>query len=267
MNKKFDLTGKNILITGAAGLLGKQHAHAVAEMGGNPILIDIEKTDEIKKSIIDKFGTDCQNFIVDITKENSLNELSNKLTNNSKSIDVLINNAAIDSKVENDQLKSNSLENFTLDKWHNEIGVGLTGTFLCSKVFGKEMAKNKNGVIVNIASDLALIAPDQRIYNNNGKEKNYKPITYSVIKHGIIGMTKYLSTYWLDKNIRVNALCPGGVTNNQDQEFISKVTKLIPLGRLANVDEYHSAIQFLCSDASSYMTGSCLVMDGGRSVW
>ncbi len=267
MNKKFDLTGKNILITGAAGLLGKQHAHAVAEMGGNPILIDIEKTDEIKKSIIDKFGTDCQNFIVDITKENSLNELSNKLTNNSKSIDVLINNAAIDSKVENDQLKSNSLENFTLDKWHNEIGVGLTGTFLCSKVFGKEMAKNKNGVIVNIASDLALIAPDQRIYNNNGKEENYKPITYSVIKHGIIGMTKYLSTYWLDKNIRVNALCPGGVTNNQDQEFISKVTKLIPLGRLANVDEYHSAIQFLCSDASSYMTGSCLVMDGGRSVW
>ena len=267
MNKKFDLTGKNILITGAAGLLGKQHAHAVAEMGGNPILIDIENTDEIKKSIIDKFGTDCQNFIVDITKENSLNELSNKLRNNSKSIDVLINNAAIDSKVENDQLKSNSLENFTLDKWHNEIGVGLTGTFLCSKVFGKEMAKNKNGVIVNIASDLALIAPDQRIYNNNGKEKNYKPITYSVIKHGIIGMTKYLSTYWLDKNIRVNALCPGGVTNNQDQEFISKVTKLIPLGRLANVDEYHSAIQFLCSDASSYMTGSCLVMDGGRSVW
>ena len=129
------------------------------------------------------------------------------------------------------------------------------------------MAKNKNGVIVNIASDLALIAPDQRIYNNNGEEKNYKPITYSVIKHGIIGMTKYLSTYWLDKNIRVNALCPGGVINNQNQEFISKVTKLIPLGRLANVDEYHSAIQFLCSDASSYMTGSCLVMDGGRSVW
>ncbi len=267
MNKKFDLTGKNILITGAAGLLGKQHAYAVAEMGGNPILIDIENTDEIKKSIIDKFGTDCQNFTVDITKENSLNKLSNKLIKNSKSIDVLINNAAIDSKVENNQLNSNSLENFTLDKWYNEIGVGLTGTFLCSKVFGKEMAKNKNGVIVNIASDLALIAPDQRIYNNNGEEKNYKPITYSVIKHGIIGMTKYLSTYWLDKNIRVNALCPGGVINNQNQEFISKVTKLIPLGRLANVDEYHSAIQFLCSDASSYMTGSCLVMDGGRSVW
>ena len=126
---------KTFSLRAAAGLLGKQHAYAVAEMGGNPILIDIENTDEIKKSIIDKFGTDCQNFTVDITKENSLNKLSNKLIKNSKSIDVLINNATIDSKVENNQLNSNSLENFTLDKWYNEIGVGLTGTFLCSKVF------------------------------------------------------------------------------------------------------------------------------------
>ena len=130
------------------------------------------------------------------------------------------------------------------------------------------MAKQGNGVILNIASDLSIIAPDQRIYNYDSKElQNVKPITYSVIKSGLIGMTKYLATYWNESNVRVNALSPGGVYENQNSEFVDRLTKLIPLGRMASPDEYKSAIQFLCSDASSYMTGQNLVIDGGRSVW
>lgn len=150
-----------------------------------------------------------------------------------------------------------------------QLDVGLKGAFICSKVFGSEMAKQGKGVIINIASDLSIIAPDQRIYksDNSIESQNVKPITYSVIKSGLIGMTKYLATYWSESNVRVNALSPGGVYENQNSEFVDRLTKLIPLGRMASPDEYKSAIQFLCSDASSYMTGQNLVIDGGRSVW
>ena len=129
---------------------------------------------------------------------------------------------------------------------------------------------NKGGVILNIASDLSIIAPDQRIYTKlgiNKEDQNVKPVTYSVIKHGLIGLTKYTATYWATKGIRCNAISPGGVKNKVDKIFFNKVRKLVPMNRMANKNEYHSAIQFLCSDASSYMTGHNLVMDGGRSIW
>ena len=138
---------------------------------------------------------------------------------------------------------------------------------LCSQVFGTLMSKRKKGVILNIASDLSAIAPDQRLYSLTKNQKSYKPVTYSVIKHGLIGLTKYLSTYWLGASIRCNSLSPGGVYNEQPEIFIEKLSNLIPLGRMARKDEYRSAIQFLCSDASSYMNGHNLVMDGGRSTW
>jgi NAD(P)-dependent dehydrogenase (short-subunit alcohol dehydrogenase family) len=141
---------------------------------------------------------------------------------------------------------------------------------LCSKVFGQEMARRGRGVIVNIASDLGVIAPDQRIYRraqDSEASQPVKPVTYSVIKHGVIGLTKYLATYWAGRNIRVNALSPGGVYNEQDESFVDKVTQLIPMSRMAHVDEMQSAVVFLCSDASSYMTGQNLIIDGGRSVW
>jgi len=132
------------------------------------------------------------------------------------------------------------------------------------------MVEKNNGVILNISSDLSIISPDQRLYKKEELKESkqpVKPVTYSVVKHGLTGLTRYLSTYWADKNIRVNSISPGGVYTDQPDEFVKKITKLIPLGRMANLDEYKAAIIFLCSDASSYMTGSNLVIDGGRSIW
>ena len=162
------------------------------------------------------------------------------------------------------KFKNNSLENFSLNLWDDEIKVGLTGSFLCAKHFGYQMKRNKKkGVIINIGSELSVVAPDQRIYKKNF----FKPVTYSVIKHGIIGLTKYLSTYWAEHGIRCNALSPGGIFNNQDKKFLRNFKKLVPLNRMANQDEYNSAIQFLCSDASKFLNGHNLIIDGGRSIW
>jgi NAD(P)-dependent dehydrogenase (short-subunit alcohol dehydrogenase family) len=157
-----------------------------------------------------------------------------------------------------------------LKQWEADLSVGLTGAFLCSQIIGSEMAKRKRGVIVNVASDLAVIAPDQRLYRKSGlpdDQQPVKPVTYSVVKTGLVGLTRYLATYWAEAGIRVNAISPGGVYNNQPEEFVQRLASLIPLGRMAKIDEYQAVILFLCSDASSYMTGTNLVIDGGRSCW
>jgi NAD(P)-dependent dehydrogenase (short-subunit alcohol dehydrogenase family) len=161
------------------------------------------------------------------------------------------------------------LENFPLATWNADIAVGLTGAFLCSRIFGQQMVAQNSGVILNIASDLAVIAPDQRLYRKDGlpdDEQPVKPVTYSVVKTALLGLTRYLSTYWTAHNIRVNAISPGGVFAGQPDEFTTKLHALIPMGRMAHKDEYQGAILFLCSDASSYMTGQNLIVDGGRSV-
>lgn len=210
---------------------------------------------------------------MDVTSEASILALKNFLFSQSIPIDILINNAAVNPKVDPTSPLTNStrLETFDLSQWNLEISVGLTGAFLCSKILGHLMINNHSGgVIVNIASDLSVIAPDQRLYhlpNTSPESQPVKPVTYSVIKFALIGLTKYLSTYWSTYNIRCNALSPGGVFVNQDKYFVDRLTSLIPLNRMASIDEYHGAIQFLCSDSSKYMTGQNLVVDGGRTVW
>jgi NAD(P)-dependent dehydrogenase (short-subunit alcohol dehydrogenase family) len=162
------------------------------------------------------------------------------------------------------------LEKLTSELWDRDIAVGLTGAFLCSRAVGIHMAATGGGVILNVASDLSLIAPDQRIYRRSGlaeDQQPVKPVTYSVVKHGLIGLTKYLATYWADKNVRVNAISPGGVYTNQPEDFMEKLTALIPMGRMARAGEYKAAVLFLVSDASAYMTGANLVIDGGRTCW
>lgn len=274
LKSKFDLSNRVVIITGGCGLLGIKHAEAVAEFGAHPVLLDIVDEDsgnEKAKLITGNFNVNCIYYNCDITIESEIIQVKEKIISDFGRVDVLINNAALDPKVTNEGSKNLSrLENFPKIQWDLELAVGLTGAMLCSKIFGTEMASNQKGVIINISSDLGLIAPDQRLYEVDGLKKNYqpvKPVTYSVIKHGLIGLTKYLSTYWAEKGVRVNTLCPGGVYTNHSDEFVKKISSLVPLGRMAHSDEYMGAIVFLVSDASSYMNGVNLVIDGGRSVW
>ena len=268
----FDLTDRVAIITGGAGLLGEKHAEAIAEFGGIPILLDIDEKVGIEKAqrISKDYKVDCAFKLCDITDEPQILSVRDSLLRKFGQIDILINNAAIDPKVKKQSGKNlYRLENFSVDQWNIELEVGLTGAMLCSKIFGYEMSKSGKGVILNISSDLGLIAPDQRLYEKEGipgDEQPVKPVTYSVIKHGLIGLTKYLATYWPGK-VRCNALCPGGIYNNQPDDFVNSLSSLIPMGRMANPDEYKAAIVFIVSEASSYMNGTVVSIDGGRSIW
>lgn len=271
---KFNLKDEIIIITGGAGLLGQRYTKALLEANATVILFDINKhalknlKDKFKKQYTKKILT----YKVDITNEKKILKAKDKIYNKLKRHPtVLINNAAIDPKFEKDsKINKSRLENFELNQWNIEISVGLTGAMLCTKIFGREMAKNSKGNIVNISSDLGIIAPNQNLYkqeNLKDNEQNVKPVTYSVIKHALIGLTKYTATYWATSGIRCNAFAPGGVFNKHPKEFLDKVTPLIPMNRMANIDEYEATILYLCSNASSYMNGATLNMDGGRSVW
>lgn len=274
MNNKFNLDGRNALITGAAGLLGKQHAMALLETGANVVLTDVNEADLDKTKAALTSSYPKQKIItlfMDVTSSESIQKVKESLQANGIHISILINNAAIDPKMKQGEVgESSRLENYDIDSWNFELSVGLTGAFLCAKIFGSAMAESQDtGVILNIASDLSVISPDQSLYQKEGLSKDkqpVKPVTYSVIKSGLVGLTKYLSTYWASDGVRCNALSPGGVENGQGDDFINRLCNLIPLGRMAEIDEYHSAVQFLCSDASSYMNGQNIVIDGGRST-
>ena len=275
MFDKFDLSGKTALITGAAGMLGQEHALALLECGASVVMSDIDAG--ALDGAIASVGSSVKSmridsYIMDVTDPSSVRGVANTLAGSNQRIDILVNNAAIDPKVkEGETVSSSRLEDFSLEQWNLQLAVGLTGAFLCSQVFGSAMAADgKGGVILNIASDLSVFSPDQRLYRKDGLDEGQqpvKPVTYSVIKTGLIGLTRYLATYWPEQGVRANALSPGGVFNGQGDEFVQRLSALIPLGRMAKHDEYRSAIQFLCSDASSYMNGQYIVMDGGRSVW
>lgn len=272
---KFKLDKEPVIITGGAGLLGRQHAQAIAEIGGIPVILDIDETgaEKIVRRLNEASGCGAVSYACDVSNEQKLPEVLDRMKKDlGKSPYGLINNASIDPKFDRDAGKTpkTRFEAFPAGQWDKELRVGLTGAFLCSKIFGSEMAGKGRGVILNISSDLGIIAPDQRIYRKEGLPDGFqdvKPVTYSVIKHGLIGLTKYLATYWADAGIRCNALAPSGVFNNHPEEFVQRLSRLIPMGRMARKDEYRSAVQFLMTDASSYMTGAVVVMDGGRSVW
>jgi NAD(P)-dependent dehydrogenase (short-subunit alcohol dehydrogenase family) len=274
--EKFDLAGKTGLITGAAGLLGMEHAAALLESGAKVVLTDID--DVLLKAAYNRLAKnyDPVNILMnemDVSLLENIRRVAEQLWQANVRIDILINNAAIDPKVNdsNGVFESSRLENFPIDQWNLQVAVGLTGAFLCSQVFGAAMAKDgKGGIILNIASDLSVFSPDQRLYRKTelpDDRQPVKPVTYSVIKTGLVGLTRYLATYWADRGVRSNALSPGGVFNEQGEDFVNRLSSLIPLGRMAKRDEYRSAVQFLCSEASSYMNGQNIIMDGGRSSW
>lgn len=274
MKNVFDLSGKVIVITGGAGLLGRKHADAVAAYGGTPVLLDLHQgvLDTCVAEINERYNTQASGFVADITQEQSVANVCDAIIARYGQVDVLINNAANNPKVDASSTVKNAsrLENFPLDIWNQDIAVGLTGSYLCAKHFGYAMSKRGHGSIINVSSDLGVIAPNQNLYKIDGVAddmQNVKPVTYSVVKTGLIGLTRYLATYWADKGVRCNALCPGGVLNGQGEAFVQRVSTLIPMGRMAHSDEYQGSIIFLASDASSYMNGAVLVVDGGRSCW
>jgi NAD(P)-dependent dehydrogenase (short-subunit alcohol dehydrogenase family) len=264
----FSLKNKVAVVTGAAGLIGKQHCYALSEAGASIIAcdIDINKCEKLAGELKTKsIGVE-----VDITKPESIKELKEKILNEFGKIDILVNNAAINDMFENPSAAAelSMFENYPLDMWQRSIDVNITGTFLCSQILGSEMAKAGRGSIINIASTYGIVAPDQSIYKDkSGYQNFYKSAAYPVTKGAVISFTKFLAAYWGKKGVRVNTLSPGGVENNQDTFFIENYSAKTILGRMAKPNDYKGAIVFLASDASEYMTGANLIVDGGWTAW
>ena len=275
VKERLNLTGKNVVITGGAGFLGMHFAKGIAEMGGIPILIDLENDSVIKASLcLKEKGFDTFSYALDITSADKITEVFDVIIHKHKHLDCLINAAAFAMKNLKDGGKNffAPYEKYELENWQKSIDVNLTGTFLITQTVGKLMKKAKKGSIINIASDVAIISPDHRIYmqdasiDYDGVDFNI-PAAYSVSKAGILSLTRYLATYWSQDGIRVNSISPAGVFRNQDSKFVKVLSSRIPLGRMARPEELKGPVVFLCSEASSYITGTNIVVDGGRTIW
>ena len=271
LDKIFDLSNKTIVITGSAGLLGSQYATTLSQAGANVILVDLDskKNKKLENNIKKKYKTNPSSYSVNLTSKDEILKLKDEIVKNYDKIYGLINNAAFTakmSKIKNIENFSSPLEDYPLELWNKTLDINLTSVFVCSQIFGSQMVKNKKGVIVNISSTYGLVGADQRIY---GKSNINSPPSGAASKGAIINLTRYLAAYWHGKNIRVNTLSPGGVKDSsyQDSNFIKKYSNKTILGRMAEKTEYNGAILFLMSDASSYMTGANLVVDGGWTAW
>jgi NAD(P)-dependent dehydrogenase (short-subunit alcohol dehydrogenase family) len=264
----FSLEGKVAVVTGALGLIGKEHCRALSEAGASVVVADQneEKCEEFAKTL--KGKTLAKG--VDITSEESVRSLKDAVLKELFKIDILVNNAAINDMVENPNAdpEVSKFENYPLELWKKVLDVNVTGMYLCSQILGTEMARQGSGSIVNIASTYGIVAPDQSIYKRpDGSQPFFKSPAYPTTKGAVVNFTRFLAAYWGNAGVRVNTLSPGGVENSQDEYFIQNYSKKTPLGRMAKATDYKGAIVFLASDASSYMTGANLVVDGGWTAW
>ena len=266
----FDLTGRVAVVTGGAGLLGRQFCRTLAEAGASVLVADMDKV--AAQKVVDEivaWGWKSVPQTTDVGDPKSVEEMTAVAIKTFGKLDILVNSAALDPKFDQHGRgkHGSAFEDYPLPAWDAAIRVNLTGAFLCSQAAVKAMLKQGGGVIINICSTYGLGGPDQRIYAKKGQPAQYKPVDYTVTKAGIIGLTKYLATYYGDRGIRVNALSPGGVFNQHDDEFVKAYSARTVLGRMARPDEMNGALLFLASDASSYMTGANLVVDGGWTAW
>ncbi len=268
---KFDLHGRTALITGGAGLLGRQFSLALAQAGANVLVADLNrKIAESFSFSLREQGLRAEGVAVDVTNPDSTRAMVQAAREIFGGLDILVNSAALDPKFDPANLSSqgaNAFEDYALDAWRQALDVNLTGMFLASQAAVQPMLAAGRGVIINISSIYGIAGPDQRLYERPDGSRQYKPVYYSVTKAGVLGFTRYLAAYYAGKNIRVNALTPGGVFNGHDETFTEQYSSRAILGRMANIDEISAAMLFLCSDASSYMTGSNLVVDGGWTAW
>jgi NAD(P)-dependent dehydrogenase (short-subunit alcohol dehydrogenase family) len=263
----FSLKGKTAIVTGACGLLGKHHCYALAEAGAKVIAADIDQI--ASQNLAKLLGDGHMGVGLDVSSDVSVMEAKEAVMERYGKIDVLVNNAAINDMFENPTaaLELSKFENYPLSLWKKSIDVNVTGVFLCSQIFGSVMAEAKRGSIINIASTYGITAPDQKLYQNEkGEQTFYKSASYPTTKGAVISFTRFLAAYWGDKDVRVNALSPGGVENSQQEFFKKNYSERTPLGRMAKPNDYLGAIVFLASDASSYMTGANLVVDGGWTI-
>jgi len=270
---KFDLSGRVAIVTGGAGLLGAEFCKTLAEAGAAVAVVDLNASaSQAVAGTLTKSGYKSLAVPADITYPDSVNLLVEKVISAFGRLDILVNSAALDPKFDADALKKGitpgAFEDYPLDQWNAALGVNLTGMFLVTQACVRPMIeKGKKGSIINICSTYGLNGPDQRIYFKDGERVAFKPVYYTVTKAGVIGFTKYLAAYYAETEIRVNALTPGGVYNNHEEYFVKNYSAKTILGRMAKKDEMNGALLFLASDASSYMTGNNVIVDGGWTAW
>jgi len=260
----FSLHNKTAIVTGALGLIGQKHCEALSAAGANVVVADINEKRSQEFALA--LGEQHLGIGIDVTNKASVKDALNTTIAKYGSIDILVNNAAINDMFENPALAKDlsAFENYPLHVFQRSLDVNITGVFLCSQVFGSAMAEQGSGSIINIASTYGMVGPDQTIYRNEcGEQTFYKSAAYPVTKGAVINFTRFLAAYWGDKGVRVNTLSPGGVENGQNEFFIHNYTSKTLLGRMAKANDYQGALIFLASEASAYMTGANLVVDGG----
>jgi NAD(P)-dependent dehydrogenase (short-subunit alcohol dehydrogenase family) len=265
----FDLHGQVAVVTGGAGLLGSQFCQTLAQAGASVVIADLNPTAAGKLAeTINASGGSAMSLAVDVTDPTAVDHMVAHTLASYAHLDILVNSAALDPKFDLQHGgHSNAFEDYPLEAWNQAINVNLTGMFLCCRAAAHPMLAQKKGVIINLSSIYGLTAPDQRLYQQPGQPPQYKPVYYSVTKYGVLGLTAYLAAYFAGKNIRVNTLSPGGVFNQHDDSFTKAYSARTMLGRMATDDDLNGALLFLASDASAYMTGANLVVDGGWSAW
>ncbi len=272
MNERRPLEGRAAVVTGGAGLLGRAHAHALAAAGANVVVTDLDAgaCQAVAGELRERHGREHHGHVCDVTSPEALRGLLARVLGWFDRLDVLVNDAALDEKVEAPRESGDVLrfENYPLELWERALRVNVTGTFLCCQILGREMAEARRGSIVNIASTYGVVAPDQSLYRNaDGTQTFFKSAAYPTTKGAVVALTRFLAAYWGKLGVRVNALSPGGVENGQDQAFVARYSERTPLGRMARPEDYAGAVVFLASDASAYMTGANLIVDGGFTAW
>jgi NAD(P)-dependent dehydrogenase (short-subunit alcohol dehydrogenase family) len=263
------LDGRVAVVTGALGLLGRTHCDALSRYGAHVVVTDLDETAcEARARELSLRGPKALGVGADITRPESVKRLRDTIFSTFGRVDVLVNNAAINEKVEDSAGEPLRFDAFPLEAWEKALSVNVTGTFLACQVIGTEMARKGAGCVINIASTYALVAPDQSLYRRpDGTQSFYKSAAYPTTKGAVVALTRYLASYWGHRGVRVNALCPGGVENGQEPFFVTRYAERTPLGRMATPADYEGPLLFLATDASAYMTGACLVVDGGFTAW
>ncbi len=270
---KFNLKDRAAIVTGGVGLLGKEFCRTLAEAGASVAVVDLnaEAASKVAGELAQS-GYKALGVAADITSPEAVNAMVNAVVEKFGRVDILVNSAALDPKFDPDAAQKGiapgAFEDYPLEQWNAALNVNLTGMFLVTQACVRRMAaQGKKGSVINICSTYGLNGPDQRIYIKDGARVAFKPVYYTVTKAGVLGFTKYLAAYYAGTEIRVNALTPGGVFNNHEEYFVQNYSAKTILGRMAKKDEMNGALLFLASDASSYMTGNNVVVDGGWTAW